>query len=123
MDRFNNSPEQAEIRLLSLQSLRRDTHRGNPGHDFGVKLAICQQHDNPADDLTRGKTLLELSKSQRCSQGPWFLHQHPNSWPSLPELATPDDRDELKKNYNSVEMHVLSRLNLTSPILRVGKNC
>ncbi|XP_052443245.1 uncharacterized protein LOC127984578 [Carassius gibelio] len=53
--------------------------------------------DNPADDLTRGKTLLELSKSQRWSQGPQFLHQHPSSWPSLPEFAAPDDHDELKK--------------------------
>ncbi len=44
MDRFNNCPELVEIRFLSLQSLRRNTHRWNPGHDFGVKLAICQHH-------------------------------------------------------------------------------
>ncbi|XP_005167247.1 uncharacterized protein [Danio rerio] len=53
--------------------------------------------DNPADDLTRGKTLVELTKSQRWSQGPQFIHQHPDTWPSLPELAAPDDHDELRK--------------------------
>ncbi len=42
---------------------------------------------------------LELRKSQRWSQGPRFL-QHPNYWPSLSELAAPDDRDELKNNHS-----------------------
>lgn len=84
---------------------------------LGSNWRYVNTTDNPADDLTRGKTLLELRKSQRWSQGPRFL-QHSNYWPSLPELAAHDDRDELKNNH-SVEMHVLSSLNLTFPILRV----
>lgn len=36
---------------------------------------------NPADDITRGKTLLELSQPNRWSQGPEFLYQCKDHWP------------------------------------------
>ncbi|XP_049326051.1 uncharacterized protein LOC111195703 [Astyanax mexicanus] len=53
--------------------------------------------DNPADDLTRGKSLLELSRPHRWNQGPQFLHSHPSSWPSLPVLEPHSKDKELKK--------------------------
>ncbi|XP_070410955.1 uncharacterized protein [Nothobranchius furzeri] len=54
--------------------------------------------DNPADDLTRGKTLHELSQPNRWSQGPQFLHQPIDTWPELQmEVAQEEDEDELRK--------------------------
>ncbi|XP_022540035.2 uncharacterized protein LOC111195821 [Astyanax mexicanus] len=53
--------------------------------------------DNPADDLTRGKSLLELSRPHRWNRGPQFLHYHPSSWPSLPVLEPHSEDKELKK--------------------------
>ncbi|KAI4884383.1 hypothetical protein NFI96_011230, partial [Prochilodus magdalenae] len=54
--------------------------------------------DNPADDLTRGKTLLELSQPNRWGQGPQFLFQPPETWPVLhAEEAQEEDEGELQK--------------------------
>lgn len=57
---------------------------------------------NPADDITRGKTLLELAKPNRWRQGPQFLYQGPESWPVLPALTTSTlidaDSEELRKS-------------------------
>ncbi|KAK0155336.1 hypothetical protein N1851_002346 [Merluccius polli] len=47
---------------------------------------------NPADDLTRGKTLLELSQPNRWSQGPLFLYQSSDHWPVNPS----EEPDELR---------------------------
>lgn len=43
---------------------------------------------NPADDITRGKTLLELSQPNRWSQGPLFLYQSSDHWPLNPSVQT-----------------------------------
>ncbi|XP_078797113.1 uncharacterized protein LOC144989073 [Oryzias latipes] len=54
---------------------------------------------NPADDITRGKTLQDLSKANRWSLGPPFLHMHPDTWPTIPaanEKNAPTT-DELRK--------------------------
>lgn len=37
--------------------------------------------ENPADDLTRGRTLLQLTEQSRWSQGPPFLWQGQDGWP------------------------------------------
>ncbi|TKS64949.1 ATP-binding cassette sub-family A member 2 [Collichthys lucidus] len=50
---------------------------------------------NPADDLTRGKSLLELSQPSRWSQGPSFLYQSPDYWPVNPSVHT-EESDELR---------------------------
>ncbi|XP_039514870.1 uncharacterized protein LOC120469772 [Pimephales promelas] len=52
--------------------------------------------DNPADDITRGKTLQSLSKPSRWSQGPPFLKQSPEHWPKRPEVAPSEVVSELK---------------------------
>ncbi|XP_034536205.1 uncharacterized protein LOC117810467 [Notolabrus celidotus] len=54
--------------------------------------------NNPADDLTRGKTLAELATSSRWIQGPPFLGGSPDSWPSLPSSTGPADASELKQS-------------------------
>lgn len=54
---------------------------------------------NPADDITRGKTLQELSKPNRWSQGPPFLLLQPEQWPANP-VGTPTepcDPNEFRK--------------------------
>lgn len=43
---------------------------------------------NPADDITCGKTLLELSQPNRWSQGPLFLYQSSDHWPLNPSVQT-----------------------------------
>lgn len=49
--------------------------------------------DNPADDLTRGKTLGELQRPNRWRQGTQFLYQPPGTWP-LPPDGPNNDRDQ-----------------------------
>ncbi|XP_062414781.1 uncharacterized protein LOC134107206 [Pungitius pungitius] len=51
---------------------------------------------NPADDITRGKTLLELMEPGRWSQGPPFLKQSTEHWPKKPEQTTAVTSTELK---------------------------
>jgi len=54
---------------------------------------------NPADDLTRGKTLLELSQPHRWHQGPPFLLMHTECWPANPAvLAGSEPVEELRKS-------------------------
>ncbi|XP_052449737.1 uncharacterized protein LOC128011416 [Carassius gibelio] len=52
---------------------------------------------NPADDVTRGKTLAELAVPNRWSQGPSFLQKGPAEWPSSPKEITEQDITEYKK--------------------------
>nr|XP_055064967.1 uncharacterized protein LOC129447318 [Misgurnus anguillicaudatus] len=52
---------------------------------------------NPADDVTRGKTLAELAMPNRWSQGPTFLLKEPDKWPSWPCSETTQDLSEYKK--------------------------
>ena len=54
--------------------------------------------NNPADDLTRGRTLCELAVPNRWLQGPPFLRDSPDRWPSLPNSAEPEDVTELKQS-------------------------
>ncbi|MGL5702013.1 MAG: hypothetical protein ACRCW5_02545, partial [Cetobacterium sp.] len=52
---------------------------------------------NAADDITRGKSLKELTQSFRWANGPDFLYQSEASWPILP-AAAPESDTELKKS-------------------------
>ncbi|XP_048010442.1 uncharacterized protein LOC125244397 [Megalobrama amblycephala] len=52
--------------------------------------------NNPADDLTRGKTLLELTVPSRWSNGPSFLLQAPDKWPKKPHITQSSKSNELK---------------------------
>lgn len=55
---------------------------------------------NPADDITRGKSLTELASPNRWTQGPDFLLLPPDQWPSCPSLGASDPEDgiELKRS-------------------------
>lgn len=46
---------------------------------------------NPADHITRGKTLSELAEPNRWSQGPAFLLQGPQQWPVKPSTEQKAD--------------------------------
>ncbi|XP_016388452.1 uncharacterized protein LOC107724160 [Sinocyclocheilus rhinocerous] len=52
---------------------------------------------NPADDVTRGKTLAELGMPNRWSQGPSFLFKGPAEWPSLSGEVSELDTSEYRK--------------------------
>ncbi|XP_057186686.1 uncharacterized protein LOC130552431 [Triplophysa rosa] len=52
---------------------------------------------NPADDVTRGKTLTELAMPNRWSQGPTFLLKGPDGWPTWPGVEPKHDTAEYKK--------------------------
>ncbi|XP_046347391.2 uncharacterized protein LOC124128018 [Haliotis rufescens] len=52
---------------------------------------------NPADDITRGKLLRELSKESRWKDGPDFMHQTPDHWPVTP-VTIDSDNTEIKKS-------------------------
>ncbi|XP_016132499.1 uncharacterized protein [Sinocyclocheilus grahami] len=52
--------------------------------------------ENPADDITRGKSLQSLAEPSRWSQGPPFLKQSQEHWPKKPELTQSEEASELK---------------------------
>ncbi|KAI3376264.1 hypothetical protein L3Q82_016772, partial [Scortum barcoo] len=54
--------------------------------------------NNPADDITRGKTLKELSQPHRWHQGPAFLRHTEDHWPTNPSSCPEADDCELKKS-------------------------
>ncbi|KAK0137358.1 hypothetical protein N1851_026443 [Merluccius polli] len=54
--------------------------------------------NNPADDVSRGKTLAELAGPNRWIQGPTFLRSPPEQWPSLPASEQPEDPGELRSS-------------------------
>lgn len=47
---------------------------------YTVSWRYVDSKKNPADDLTRGKSLLELSQQNRGSQGPPFLLHNNSYW-------------------------------------------
>ncbi len=53
--------------------------------------------NNPADDITRGKTLVELATDNRWRQGPAFLWQPQDHWPITPDQGIIDSC-ELRKS-------------------------
>lgn len=52
---------------------------------------------NPADDITRGKTLLDLAKDGRWKDGPAFLQQPTEFWPTKPSAGIVEEEAELRK--------------------------
>lgn len=53
--------------------------------------------ENPADDLTRGKSLQDLSGENRWIHGPLFLQLPPNKWPVHPAPTSEDITEELRR--------------------------
>lgn len=52
---------------------------------------------NPADDITRGKPLVQLAGDNRWSRGPSFLQLQADHWPKAPVGELPEDAGELRK--------------------------
>lgn len=52
---------------------------------------------NPADDLTRGLTLQELASDGWWRQGPAFLRQSSDHWPTKPATEIQDDSNEVRR--------------------------
>lgn len=53
---------------------------------------------NPADDITRGLTLNELANPHQWHQGPEFLYQPEDQWPTMPSVDPESDDCELRKS-------------------------
>ncbi len=53
---------------------------------------------NPADDLTRGKPLADLTTPNRWTNGPPFLLMHSDHWPKSPADNSLKDDSELRKS-------------------------
>lgn len=53
--------------------------------------------NNPADHITRGLTLAELTGPHQWNSGPSFLLKSVDQWPSIPKLAVEPELSELKK--------------------------
>lgn len=58
-----------------------------------------RSEDNPADDVTRGRKLWQLSEQTRWNQGPPFLWQDPAMWPTEPEAAADNTEEEQKPSF------------------------
>ncbi len=67
---------------------------------------------NVADDITRGKSLKELTQSGRWANGPDFLHQSEASCPTMP-AADPEPDTELKKS--ALCLHLCTSLDVQLP--------
>ncbi len=68
--------------------------------------------NNVADDLTRGKSLKELTQLGRWANGPDFLQQSEASWPTMP-AADPEPDTELKKS--ALCLHLCTSFNVQLP--------
>lgn len=53
--------------------------------------------DNPADDITRGLTIQDISRGSRWTDGPEFLKLAPSHWPDQPPPLQSDPEGELKR--------------------------
>lgn len=53
---------------------------------------------NPADDITRGLSLVQLAEETRWKRGPDFLTKPSSCWPKVPEGQVPEENQELKKS-------------------------
>lgn len=62
--------------------------------------------DNPADDITRGMTLVQLAEPTRWKNGPEFLQKPLSSWPKMPNLVPTDTSKELRK---PVSFHLITQ--------------
>ncbi|XP_021324376.1 uncharacterized protein [Danio rerio] len=62
----------------------------------GYYWRFVDSGNNVADDITRGKSLLELSQPNRWSKGPDFLYLPPVSWPESPSVELDADLTELR---------------------------
>lgn len=60
--------------------------------------------NNPADDITRGKTLLELAGDNRWTKGPSFLWLSPKNWPNTPTVPGKEDSEELRKHLSCLNI-------------------
>ncbi len=56
-----------------------------------------KSENNPADDITHGKTLQQLAAPSQWNRGPHFLWQDTSTWPDDPEVSGPESTDEEKK--------------------------
>lgn len=61
---------------------------------------------NPADDITRGKSLYDLSHACQWNQGPQFLQESTENWPTQPTLQSTDE-NELRKSFFCAHVAVL----------------
>lgn len=77
--------------------------------------------DNPADDITRGKSLLSLPAPSWWSQGPAFLKQSSRHWPRAPEVTLSEGVSELKKVACTCKLNSLHHA-LMSPNSIPGSN-
>lgn len=55
--------------------------------------------NNPADYITRGKTLAELAEKNRWSNGPAFLYLSSQHWPTEPEAEPSEDTELCKATF------------------------
>ena len=61
--------------------------------------------ENPADYLTRGTTLIELSQLKVWWEGPTFLSDDKSNWPQLETVDKPDSyARELKRKHNNIPL-------------------
>lgn len=75
------------VRVTEIQEL------SDPGAWHYVDSAA-----NPADDITRGLSLVQLAAETRWKRGPDFLMQPSSCWPKAPQGQVPEESQELKKS-------------------------
>lgn len=68
--------------------------------------------NNPADDITRGKSLQDLIPPNRWHDGPLFLHQSSEQWPQHPVVQ--DTETELKEELRKSALCALTLTQTTT---------
>ncbi|KAL0151370.1 hypothetical protein M9458_053364 [Cirrhinus mrigala] len=91
------------LQWLKSESCRYRVFVGNRISEIQEPTSQCSWRyvgsaDNPADDLTKGKSLSYLASPNRWSRGPPFLLLDPQEWPVLPIPEPSDDPTELRKS-------------------------
>lgn len=84
---------------MLIQSVPWDEYSGEPGTDYWMYLEVhgLSYSSNLADDLTRGKTLTELSIPNKWSQGSSYLLRPNLEWLFTPPIQAPMDKAEQLK--------------------------
>ena len=81
------------LQYIANESKRVQVYVANHEHTVPEQWWFIESEQNPADEIPRGLTALELLESHRWLNGPAFLGQSRGTWTKNPALAELSEGD------------------------------